>query len=239
MTPLLRKHRSRLEEREKRLEAVVMDMAGHFRTAVNNVFPDAEVVVDRFHLERKAYGDLHNVRRREAVGADESDQEPAATDGFRTEWKRRKEKLEKNWQKMTPAEKVNLEAEFQPLHAIESAVRAKKRLVEILEMTDRDKADEALQHWEDNLTEQIKDDFDSIVNALSNWREEILNYFSTDYTNVFIEATNRSIRQMHREGVRMDFETLRAKAKFGIEERRRYREEGRLNPYEDLIRVPL
>lgn len=140
---------------------------------------------------------------------------------------------------MTPAEKMNLKAKFQPLHAIESAVRAKERLVEILEMTDRDKADEALQHWEDNLTEQIKDDFDSIVNALSNWREEILNYFSTDYTNVFIEATNRSIRQMHREGVRMDFETLRAKAKFGIEERRRYREEGRLNPYEDLIRVPL
>ncbi|WP_423825012.1 transposase [Salinibacter ruber] len=97
MTPFLRKHRNRLEEREKRLEAVVMDMAGHFRTAVNNVFPDTEVVGDRFHLERKAYGALHNVRRREAARADESDQEPAPTDGFRTEWKRRKEKLEKNW----------------------------------------------------------------------------------------------------------------------------------------------
>ena len=61
----------------------------------------------------------------------------------------------------------------------------------------------------------------------------------TDYTNAFIEATNRSIRQIYREGTRMNFKTLKAKAKFGIKERRRYREEGRLNPRDDMIRVPL
>ena len=32
---------------------------------------------------------------------------------------------------------------------------------------------------------------------------------------------------------------LKVKVKFGIKERRRYREEGRLNPREDMIRVPL
>jgi len=37
----------------------------------------------------------------------------------------------------------------------------------------------------------------------------------------------------------MDFKTLKAKAKFGIEERRRCREEGRKNPRDRMIRVPL
>ena len=239
ITPLLREHRNRLEKQEKQLEAIVMDMASHFRIAARNIFPDAKVVVDRFHVERSAYGAVHNVRRREAARADESGREPAPTDGFRTEWKRRKEKLEDSWHQMTPAEKMNLSAELGPVPAMESAYRAKERLVEIFEMEDRKKADTALRRWEDSLTEQIEEDFSSVTYALSNWREEILNYFDTDYTNAFIEATNRSIRQIHREGVRMKFKTLKAKVKFGIKERRRYREEGRLNPRERLIRVPL
>ena len=37
----------------------------------------------------------------------------------------------------------------------------------------------------------------------------------------------------------MKFKTLKAKAKFGTKERRRYREESRLNPRDDMIRVPL
>ena len=196
-------------------------------------------MVDRFHVERKAYGAVHNVRRQEAARADESGCEPAPTDGFRTEWKRRKDKLEDNWHKMTPAEKMNLSAELGPIPAMESVYRAKERLVEIFEMEDRKKADTALRRWEDSLTEQIEEDFSSVTYALSNWREEVLNYFDTDYTNAFIEATNRSIRQIYREGVRMKFKTLKAKVKFGIKERRRYREEGRLNPRDDMIRVPL
>ena len=214
-------------------------MAPHFRIAIGNIFPDAKVVVDRFHLERKAYGPVHNVQRREAARADESGREPAPTDGFRTEWKRRKEKLEDNWHEMTPAEKMNLRAELKPVPAMESAYRAKERLVEILGMKDRKKTDTALCRWEDSLTEQVEEDFSSLTYALSHWREEILNCFDTDYTNAFIEATNRSIRQIYREGTRMNFKTLKAKAKFGIKERRRYREEGRLNPRDDMIRVPL
>ena len=239
ISPSLREHRSRLEKWGKQLEAIVMDMASHFRIAAGNIFPDAKVVVDRFHVERKAYGAVHNVRRRETARADESGREPAPTDGFRTEWKRRKEKLEDNWHGMTPAEKMNLSAEMGPVPAMESAYRAKERLVEILEMNSREKADAALHQWEDSLTEQVEEDFSAITHALSNWREEILNYFDTDYTNAFIEATNRSIRQIYYEGTRMDFKTLKTKVKFGIEERRRYRENGRKNPYTDMIMVQL
>ncbi|MCS3708316.1 transposase [Salinibacter ruber] len=51
--PFLRKHRRRLEEQGTRLEAAVMDMASHFRKDVRQVFPEARIVVDRFHVERK------------------------------------------------------------------------------------------------------------------------------------------------------------------------------------------
>lgn len=235
--PFLQKHRRCLEERDRRVEAVVMDMASHFRKATRQIFPDAKIVVDRFHVERKAYGAVHNVRRREAARADESEEQPAPSDSFRTEWKRRKDKLDENWHQMTPAEKMNLTAELKPIPRMEAAYRAKQRIVEILEMTDRDKADRALRHWEDNLTEQIEEDFDSVTYALSNWREELLNYFDTNYTNGFIEAINRTIRHDHEVG--MKFQTLKARAKFGIKERRRYREEGRKVPGEDILRVPL
>lgn len=237
VTAFLEKHRRRLEGRDKQLEAVVMDMAGHFRTAAEQVFPDAKIVVDRFHVERKARGAVHNVRRQETARADESGKEPAPSDGFRTEWKRRKDKLDDNWHTMTPTEKMNLSAELSPLPKMEAAYRAKKRFVEILEMTDRDKADRALQEWEEALTEPLEEDFSSVLYALSRWRQELLNYFETDYTNGFIESANRTIRQDHKVG--MKFKTLKAKAKFGIKERRRYREEGRKVPEDSFMRVPL
>ena len=213
-------------------------MAPHFRIAVGNIFPGAKVVVDRFHLERKAYGPVHNVQRREAAKADEWGREPAPTDGFRTEWKRRKEKLEDNWHKMTPAGKMNLSAELGPIPAMESAYRAKERLVEILGMKDQ-KPTRHFAAGRTSLTEQIEESFSSVTYALSDWREEVLNYFDTDYANAFIEATNRSIRQIYREGAHMKFKTLKAKVKFGIKERRRCRKEDRLNPRDDMIRVPL
>jgi transposase len=235
--PFLQKHRSRLEKQGKRLEAAVMDMAGHFRKAIRQAFPEARIVVDRFHVERKAYGAVHNVRREAAARADESGEDPAPGDGFRTEWKRRKSKLDDNWHTMSPAEKMSLSAELEPIPKMEAAYRARQRFSEILEMTDRGKADRALRQWEEALTGELEEDFGSVLRALSNWREEILNYFSTDYTNAFIEATNRTIRRDHEVG--MQFKTLKTLAKFGIKERQRYREEGRKIPSEDLIRVPL
>lgn len=137
---------------------------------------------------------------------------------------------------MSPAEKMNLSAELGPIPKMEAIYRARQRFTEILEMTDRGKADRALRRWEEALTGQLEEDFDSVLRALSNWREELLNYFDTDYTNGFIEAVNRTIRRDHEPG--MKFQTLKAKVKFGIKERQRYKEEGRKIPGEDLIRVP-
>jgi transposase len=231
----LRKHRKRVEHAGKELEAVVMDMASHYRQGVQDVAPGAKVVVDRFHLEQKAYGAVHNVRRREAARADEEGREPAPTDGFRTAWKRRKDKLDNNWQTMSPREKMKLEAELKPMGVMENAYRTRQRFVEIFEMRDRQKAAEELRRWEESMTGQMEKDFKAVLEALSEWGTEILNYFDVEYTNGFIEGTNRTIRQIYHEGAGMTFPTLRAKVKWGISQRRRHREEGREVPDDDWV----
>jgi hypothetical protein len=220
-----------------------MDMASYFRIAIGNIFPMQKWWWIDSTLNGRPTGPSTTCSAERPPGpmnggASRLQPTDSERNGFRTEWKRRKEKLEDNWHEMTPAEKMNLSAELGPIPAMESAYRAKERLVEIFEMEDRKKTDTALRRWEDSLTEQVEEDFSSLTYALSHWREGILNCFDTDYTNAFIEATNRSIRQICREGTRMNFKTLKAKAKFGIKERRRYREEGRLNPRNDMIRVP-
>ena len=68
--------------------------------------------------------------------------------------------------------------------------------------------------WERALPESIQKPFRKITKPLSNWREQILNYFRFyfKYTNAGTEALNGSIRQIITEGRHhRNFKVLKAK----------------------------
>lgn len=56
--------------------------------------------------------------------------------------------------------------------------------------------------------------FDDLIKAMSNWEEEIFNYFNFPITNAHTESLNRIIKTMNHVGRGYSFEAFRAKILF-------------------------
>ena len=56
--------------------------------------------------------------------------------------------------------------------------------------------------------------FSDLIKAISNWEEEIFNYFTSPITNAYTESLNRLIKTMNHVGRGYSFEVLRAKILF-------------------------
>ena len=61
------------EEQRRRIEAVCIDRAGSYKSAVEEWLPDAEIVYDRFHLMQNLGRAIDEVRRQEQKRASEED----------------------------------------------------------------------------------------------------------------------------------------------------------------------
>lgn len=221
-------------------QVVVIDMTTRYRDAIKKKLPDATVVVDRYHITRRANLALGRIRIDESRRAD-----------LTVEWKREKEKLEQFRTQLGAGEEFRLEVALDHFPRIRQAYETRNDFLKIFEIRDRQKADEALTEWEESLPESVEKEFkDFLGGPLSNWREEILNFFShpyaDPYTNAKVEGFNRAIKQIKSEGAGYsDFETLRAKVIYGLEKRREMRERGAiglreavgLREREDLQRV--
>lgn len=198
------------------IEAVVMDMTGYYEEAVREALPEATVVVDRYHITRRANLALGRVR------IDES-----RRTGLSTEWKREKEKLKKFRKQLQPGEKLRLEAALSPLPKLKDAYETRNEFLKIFELNSRKAAGKAFREWEENLPESVREEFEShVVKPLSNWWDEILNYFTVRQTNGTIEGLNRAIKQIQAEGVGYSFKTLRAKVIYGLPMRKQARTRG-------------
>ena len=198
------------------IKTVVMDMTDYYAEAVRETLPDATVVIDRYHIARRANLALSRVR------IDES-----RRTGLATEWKREKEKLKKFPKQFQPGEKLRLEAALSPLPKLKDAYETRNEFLKIFELDSREAAAEAFRKWEETLPESVREEFESrVVEPLSDWWDEILNYFTVGRTNGTIEGLNRAIKQIQTEGAGYSFESLRAKVIYGLPLRREIHERG-------------
>jgi transposase len=63
---------------------------------------------------------------------------------------------------------------------------------------DRYTAEEALELLEEEITSSSLPEFKQLIHTLTNWREEILNYFDYRITNGFVEGKNNRIKTIKR-----------------------------------------
>jgi len=173
------------------IHTVVMDMTDYYKEAVREVLPDATVVIDRYHITRRANLALSRVR------IDES-----RRTGLTTEWKREKEELKRFPKQFQTGEKLRLEAALSPLPKLKDAYETRNEFLKIFELNSREAAAEAFREWEENLPESVREEFESrVVEPLSDWWDEILNYFTAGHTNGTVEGLNRAIKQIQTEAL--------------------------------------
>lgn len=217
-----------------RVRVVTMDMYGAYKFAVGQVLSQARIVVDRYHVHNLLNVALKDVLRVVRDSMSPSEQQKYMRDPSLL--------LKSRFNLSDVGERVNqkqvVERWFKDVPSLGSAYTLKERLSDILQLSERQKAEEALDVWLEQVSEfveafsskyrkYLKDGqpFSNVLTTVSKWRGQILNY--VDYkdhfksisklkvTNAFAELANRQIKTAYRLGSGYAYEVIRAKVVHG------------------------
>ena len=216
-----------------RTEVVVMDMSSVYRPAIESVLPLASIVVDRWHVTKRAEQAMSDVKS-DVEGEDMMD-----------EWRERKSEISSTEELpaghqfvMGGAQPITLRPGEDLLDRMEAAYRAKNEFERIFELQGREKAARRLQKWEAKLPDIIRESFEDVTGLLEGeWQDQILNYFDHQYTNSTVENLNKIVNEIDDRTDGCKFETLRGKAVFGPEHKTKVLGDGTAMPFR-RIKLP-
>jgi transposase len=197
----LRRHLLQIRNPE-RIKIIVIDMWRPYLDEALKRFPHAIVVIDKFHILRMATEAVISVHRR----LRRSDKRLSLPKIYLL--RKRKHALSKRKQS-------ELNCRLEQLPELAEAHKLKEGFLNIWNSLDKCEAEERLDHWINKIPDYLQGDFDKLLTALKNWRQEILNYFDHRVTNAFTESVNNIIKSMQRVGRGYTFEVTRAKMVYG------------------------
>lgn len=178
----------------RQVRDVCTDMYEGYTSAVREALPEARIVVDRFHVA-KAYRDCADQLRKEAqreLKAELSETEYEALKGTMWLFRRDPEELEKE-------EQERLELLFECAPDLKQAHELREKLTTIFETEQsKESGRTAIEDWQKRVRESGLRCFDSFLKTLSNWMEEITNYFVSRLTSGFVEGFNKKLKVLKR-----------------------------------------
>jgi transposase len=189
------------------LRGVCIDMSEKYRIAVNTVFPDAEIIVDKFRVLRW----VNRAVDRATIRARRENPEETRSG----HWKQIQALLKRRRQSLSTEERTKLESWFVRYSDITTAYSLKEEFFGIYDCQERREATLALQSWEQSVPKHLRFAFKEVLAAVKHWRTEILAYFPSQKTLATMEATVNRIRATNATGHGHSFQTLRAKLLFG------------------------
>jgi transposase len=188
MVEFLRSIPARLK---KTIECACCDMYEGYTEAIREELPEVRLVIDRFHVTRAYRDGLEHVRKTELkrLKNELPEQEYKALKG--SMWALRKEK-----QDLTPETLSRL---FRLSPDLKTAYDLQVRLTNIFEeRISIDTAKIKIQKWIVAVAKSGLRCFDSFLNTLGRWWNEILNYFVARETSGFVEGFNNKIKVLKR-----------------------------------------
>ena len=195
---------SNLKDKDS-VQYVAMDMWRPYREAVNEVIPDAKVVVDKFHVVRMANVAMESVRK--SLRADLSPKQRRGLMHDRFVLLRRQNQL-------TDQESFNLDGWTKNYPLLGEAYRLKEEFFNIYQAPSKQQAQIRYEQWLKSIPVELRGHYELIITAWSNWQPFILEYFNHPITNAYTESLNSLIRVLNRLGRGYSFEALRAKILF-------------------------
>lgn len=167
------------------------DLWTHYRAAVHDVFPDAAVVADRFHVVQNLQNVIHKVRR-EA-------QKDAADDDERAQLKGLRYLLLKNEHNLTETDKKRLAALEDSHPVLYRLWLLRQALFDWYETdTTSEQARLTLDVWLDDARQLGLKHLDAFCETMIAWQNEIVNFFHHRMTSGFVEGMNSKIRVLKR-----------------------------------------
>jgi transposase len=196
-----RRHLLQIKHPE-RIKVIVIDMWRPYFDEALKRFPNAVIVIDKYHVLRLATAAVISVHRRLRKG-DKNLRLPKIY------------LLRKRKHTLTKKKQADLNSYLEELPELAQAHELKEQFLNLWNSLDRREAGERFDKWVEKIPENLREDYWELLRALRNWREEILNYFDYRFTNAFTESANNVIKHMQRVGRGYTFEVTRAKLVYG------------------------
>ena len=173
----------------KEVKYVVIDMNPHFREVAEVCFPQATIVIDRYHVTRQAIWALERVRKEE--------QKHLSAD-WRRFCKHSKALLNKPPNKLKEDEQEKLRIILGLSTRLEQAYFLKNDFLFLMHSPNSVVAEELLADWIYRAESSHLSEFRECTRAIHNWGKLILNSFDVPFTNGFTEGCNNKTKVLKR-----------------------------------------
>ena len=173
----------------KDVKVVVMDMTGGYRSLMRRLFPDADIVIDKYHYVRRIGFAIEKIRIEE---------QKQYSGRWRKYFKKSKRLLVKDSSKLTTEDRLQLENMFRISKRLKEAYDLKLMFEHFKESESRDEARMRLARFIVAAQESGMKPFIDESLTFQRWSKEILNSFDHPYTNGYIEGCNNRIKVLKR-----------------------------------------
>ena len=173
----------------KEVKYVVIDMNPHFREVAEICFPQATIVIDRYHVTRQAIWALERVRKEE--------QKHLSAD-WRRFCKHSKALLNKPPNKLKEEEREKLRIILGLSTRLEQAYFLKNDFLFLMHSPNSEAAEELLADWIYRAESSQLPEFRECTRAIHNWGKLILNSFDVPFTNGYTEGCNNKTKVLKR-----------------------------------------
>lgn len=182
---------SRFRDRTN-VKYIVMDMSSVFRSVAKSCFPQAQIVADKYHVQRQVIWAFEDIRKKvqQQFGVHR-----------RRYFKRSRWIMLKNIHKLKEEETQQLEVMLSLSEELATAYLLLQKFYEVIQSKERAAAKRKLSEWYlyvGTTDPQIYSRFHQCVNTFLEWNDEILNAFETGLTNGYTEGCNNKIKVIKR-----------------------------------------
>jgi transposase len=197
-------------ETRKCVKEVTLDMAKNMESAVKMTFPEAKLVVDRFHVVKLVIDALQHIRIK--LRWEELDKENQAIQEAKEKGIKYRQKVysngdspkqllarsrfilskkEANW---TENQKERAEILFDAYPELKKLYNHTLEFRNIYQAQNKDKAKSLLDQWLSKNKNLGRKEFNSVQRTIYYNSEKILNFFNNRSTNAFAESFNAKIK---------------------------------------------
>jgi transposase len=182
------------ERLKKTVKIVCTDMYEGFVNAAKEVFLNAKIVIDRYHVAKTYRNCTDDLRKKELkrlkkeLPKEQYDEIKGAMWPFR----KKRADLEEDEVKL-------LDRLFTYSPALKQAYDFRNQLTDIFEKElSKSKATKQIKNWKKRVSDSGLKCFDSFFTTLDNWIDEITNYFTNRFNSGFVEGFNNKLKVIKR-----------------------------------------
>lgn len=176
------------------VERVCTDMYQGFASAAREVFPQARMVVDRFHVAQAYREGVDTLRKTELKRLKEVLPEAQFAEIKKVCWP-----LRKRLHDLDPDKDAALFKLFEHSPALHQAYILRESLTWVFDLAhSKTQGRQALLRWCDQVRASGLSCFDAFLGTVDKWLDEITNYFVKGDTSGFVEGLNNKIKVIKR-----------------------------------------